>query len=300
MKKLARNFTIILIYLFFSLYSFGQHLQKIPKGSLITCGGKYVLIIDPSISRDTTSIIWKWSFDDHKDYFPKDMELQNFDECKPIDGGKRLLMTAGGGSCIIDVESGKPSFFIKTYNAHSADTLPGNFLVIANSLGNSPLNNRIILVNRSNNNRILFSDSLYSAHGVVWNEKYQRLFILGYDVIRLYKFHFKGDNSTLELEKEIRLPSDNGHDLSMVDAERFLVTTNYGVYLLYVDGWSFVEFKPLKGISSVKSVNLNPRTNNLIFTRAEESWWTFNIYSFSPQYAINIPFVRLYKVRALW
>lgn len=57
----------------------------------------------------------------------------------------------------------------------------------------------------------------------------------------------------------------------------------------------FSVFDLLKDKADVKSVNL--RGNHLIYTIAEKSWWTNNIYSVNPDKRIHIPGIRLYKVR---
>ena len=63
--------------------------------------------------------------------------------------------------------------------SHSADMLPGNRIVVANST--NPRGNSIEIYDISRSNECIWRDSLYSGHGVVWSEKYQSLFALGYD-----------------------------------------------------------------------------------------------------------------------
>ncbi|MCH5689215.1 hypothetical protein LWM68_36220 [Niabella sp. W65] len=47
--------------------------------------------------------------------------------------------------------------------------------------------NSLELYDSRKNAQYLFKDSLYSGHGVVWNERLQRLFALGFDELRLYR-----------------------------------------------------------------------------------------------------------------
>src|SRR5699024_7989396 len=138
---------------------------------------------------------------------------------------------------------------------------------------------------------------LYSGHGVVWNSKYKKLFVLGYDELRAYKLSREEDAVDLTIENRFELPSVGGHDLSLMNSDKFLITTLEDVFVFDFTNKSFAPFNKLKGLKNVKSVNYNSFTEHLVYTKAEESWWTFNIYSENPTYTINLPFVKLYKVR---
>ena len=59
----------------------------------------------------------------------------------------------------------------------------------------------------------------------------------------------------------------------------------------------FREFEPLNNVRNVKSINVIPNTNTIIYTKAEESWWTHNIYLANPSKKIHIPDINIYKVR---
>src|ERR1043165_7700664 len=67
---------------------------------LITCGRDKVLILDLN-ARDaagTPKTIWSWRAADRAE-LPPDVRLlfRSTDDCKPVDGGRRILITSSGG-----------------------------------------------------------------------------------------------------------------------------------------------------------------------------------------------------------
>ena len=69
---------------------------------------------------------------------------------------------------------------------------------------------KLMLFDINTSEKVIFSDSLYSAHGVVWDSNRNSLFALGYDVLREYKIENK---IKLYLVEEWRIPGISGHDL---------------------------------------------------------------------------------------
>lgn len=280
-------------------YVNAQVLSTIPAGTLLACGEDKVLIIDPEKGIDSTAVIWSWSVNEAKGYLPERYQklLVPFDECKPIDNNTKILLTSSGGAtCILDVESRKIEFYAHTPMAHSADILPGGFVAVANST--HPKGNSLEIYHRSKPEERILKDSLYSGHGAVWHNEKERLFVLGFDDIRSYKIKKEKDGIDLLLDYTDALPDDGGHDLSQVDNSRFLITTHNKVMLYNIDKREFTPFDKLRA-TDVKSVNYFPDTDFLVYTKAEESWWTHNIYLRNPDKTINLPFVKLYKARVV-
>lgn len=277
-----------------------QALSEIPKGHLIACGDDKVVIIDPKKGNDSTSIVWSWSVKEAKNQLPEQYQklLMNFDECKPIDGNKKILLTSSGGAtCILNVERREVEFYAHTPMAHSADVLPNGYVAVANST--HPKGNSLEIYHRSKPEVVLAKDTLYSGHGAVWHKDKERLFVLGFDDVRTYKLNTVNNSVELLLEKTDILPKTGGHDLIQIDNENFLVTAHKTVFVYNINSGAFSPFNKLEDVANVKSVNYFPERDYLVYTKAEESWWTFNIYSSNPDQTIHLPFIKLYKVRVV-
>ncbi|QBR13245.1 DUF6528 family protein [Sphingobacterium sp. CZ-2] len=289
----------ILFILFLVAFNTSFAQQVLKKGFLVACGDDKLFIIDPNKSNDNhTEIIWKWAVADAKSlpaaYIPL---LKSLDECKPVMGNKKILVTSSTGATIlVDIASKDVEFYAKTPMAHSVDLLPNNRIIVANST--HPKGNSIELYDLKKNERVLFTDSLYSGHGVAWNPKDKLLYVLGYQHLKTYSLvNWSSENPSLKLESSWQLPDKSGHDLFRIDRDTFLVSTHHSVFLFNSNNKSFTDFTLLKGKKDVKSVNYYPKKNSLIYTVAEESWWTENIYMVNPNKTIKLPNLKLYKVR---
>ncbi|MBE8714340.1 DUF6528 family protein [Sphingobacterium hungaricum] len=276
-----------------------QITKAVPKGFWVACGGNEVLVINPDASDQQSQIVWNWKVSEAEKQIPLHYQklLVPLDECKLIDNNTKLLLTSSGGAtCIVDIKTKKVEFYAQTPMAHSAEILSNNLIAVANST--HAKGNSLEIYHRSKPELVLAKDSLYSGHGVSWDAERQVLYALGYDNLRTYKVGFdKGNKVELTLLKTVKLPDLGGHDLSVIDKDRLLVSTHHSVFNYNVVADTFEEFEPLKKIENVKSANFDPITNTLVYTKAEESWWTFNIYSQHPTRKIHIPSTKLYKVR---
>lgn len=272
-----------------------QPLANIPSSSIIGCGEDQILLIDPKIQDDSEIVFWRWTVEESQNDLPHGYAIQNIDECKPIDGNTKILFTAGGASGILDVRTKNIEFYARTFNAHSADTLPGGYIAIANSL--NPKGNSLVLYHRSASDVALWRDTLYYGHGVVWNNATEKLYALGYDQIVEYSFIDDSDAPYLRKEKTYMMPDNGGHDLSRVNDNSMLVTTLDNVYRFDIEEEKFTKFKRMKDVGDVKTVNYNPLSGRLVYTKGEESWWTSNIYTENPHRVLFIPDFRLYKAR---
>lgn len=271
-------------------------------GFVVAGGDDKVLIIDTGASRaDSAAVVWRWEISDAQGEIPEKYQdlCIRVDDCKPVKKGRQLLVTASSNSTLLlDIKTGKCLFWAETPMAHSAEMLPGNRVVVANS--ENPAGNSLELYDVSKPEKLLFRDSLYFAHGTVWMPKQKRLYALGYQEIRSYKLKdWKSDAPSLELERVYPVPTDGGHDLSRVNQNELMVTTRRDVYLFDVNTGTFTVFEPLQGVKSVKSVNYNKKSGQIIYTKAEEYWWTHHLYSMNPEWSIEINNINLYKVRPL-
>jgi len=283
----------------FIIFFFFAGCSNHPVRELIACGDDKILIIDEDASNGTdVKIVWSWKVSDAASQLPEAYQqyLWGVDDCKPVDGGRNILATAGRGVVLIERATKKCLFYAYTPNAHSADVLPGGRIAVA--LSEHPEGNSLEIYDRNQPERVLFKDSLYSGHGAVWNVKRQRLYALGFDDLREYSLvNWDTPSPALKLEKKWTIPGISGHDLSPVSDDELLITEHYGVHSFDISNETFTPFEPLKNAKDVKSVNYIRETQKLVYTQAEERWWTFNIQIRNPDKTIHIPDIKMYKVR---
>ncbi|MDR2039179.1 MAG: DUF6528 family protein [Bacteroidales bacterium] len=289
-----------IIFIFIICLFFVSCSNNNPYHELIACGDDKILIIDEQASNGTdVKVVWSWKVAEAASQLPERYQkyLVPLDECKPVDGGKNLLVTSsGGGVVLIERSTKKCLFYAYAPMAHSADVLPNGRIAVA--LSTHSKGNSIEIYDMNQPEKVLYKDSLYSGHGVVWNARRQRLYTLGYNDLREYSL--VGWNTplpTLKLEKKWIIPGKGGHDLSPVSDDELLISEHHGVHSFSIPNETFIPFEPLKTARNIKSVNYIAGSKKLVYTQAEESWWTKNIYLRNPDKTINIPDVKLYKVR---
>ena len=288
----------IIVFIILSLWVGGC--SPINRNCAALCGDNVVKIIDLKKSEgDNIAQIWQWTIEEPTVGLPAEYAnyLRPLDECKFVDNNSKLLLTSShSATVLIDIKSRKCLFYARTPMAHSAELLPNERIAVA--LSTHKLGNSLELYDIDSPEKVIWKDSLYSGHGVVWNAKRESLYALGYDVLREYKLkNWQSDNPSLEKVAEWPIPVRSGHDLSKVDDRRMLVSGHEGVYVFDVESGEFSPFEPLKSTQNVKSVNYCPKSQRLIYTKAEESWWTHNVYQQNPDKVITIDSLKIYKVR---
>ena len=270
---------------------------------VVVCGGHDVKIIDMAKSEgENLHEVWSWRIDDPTEGLPAEYAeyLNPLDECKLVDKNRKLLLTSSSSAVVlIDIKTKKNLFYARVPMAHSADLLPGDRVAVA--LSTHAKGNSLEIYDISQPEKVLWRDSLYSGHGAVWHAERESLYALGYDVLREYKLKdWESDTPSLELVASWSIPVKSGHDLMKVDAERMLVSGHEGVYWFDVNSGEYTPFEPLKSTVNVKSVNYNAKSGKLVYTKAEESWWTHHIYQENPTKVITIEDMNIYKVRPAW
>ncbi|MDR2704264.1 MAG: DUF6528 family protein [Planctomycetaceae bacterium] len=267
---------------------------------IVVCGGDKVYIIDEKTSDNTNvNIVWQWQVSEAQSQLPNDYrKLIALDECKPVDNGTKLLLTGGNGLLLLERKTKKCLFFAYVPAVHSADLLPDNKIVAA--LSTVEKGNSIEVYDINQPGKVLFKDTLYSGHGAVWNSERHRFYALGFDELREYSLkNWNTPSPELKLEKSWKIPVEGGHDLFRVSKEELLVSGHEGVCSFNIEQEKFTPFKPLQSVPHVKSVNYIPETGKLLYTKAEESWWTHNIYLENPNKKITLPDLNIYKVRMI-
>lgn len=267
---------------------------------IIACGDDKAVIIDVEQStEDSTHIVWRWKVSDAASQLPPEYQklMVPLDECKPVNGGKEILLTSsGGGALLLDKETKQCRFYAHVPMAHSIEMLPGRRIAIA--LSTHPQGNSLELYDADKPAEVLFRDSLYSGHGVVWMEKSQRLYALGFDELRAYTLEqWETDAPVLKLEKTWKLPIDNGHDLVRLSDYELGFSGYEDVYKFDLANETFTLFQPMQGKKDIKSFNYDAETGYLVYTQAEIDWWTHHIYIEHPMKVLTLENINLYKVR---
>ena len=268
---------------------------------IVAGGNNQVIVIDYETS-DTCNlnIVWSWNADEatdlpevYKDY------LRSVDECKSVDNHKKILLTSSSGAAVVvDRKTKQVLFYTHVPNAHSAEWLPNNRIIVA--LSTAAEGNSIELYDIDKPDVVLYKDSLYSGHGVVWIPETEQLFALGFSELREYSLvNWDTKNPELQVENSWKIPGTSGHDLMSVSQNRLLLTTQEGVWSFDIPTEEFSSFALLETERGVKSVNFDENTQRLIYTKAEISWWTHHIYCRNPDKIITVPDINLYKARII-
>ncbi|MFT2008862.1 DUF6528 family protein [Pontibacter sp. 13R65] len=266
----------------------------------LVCGDSKVLIVNHSLTKDSIPmIIWSWDAHDAAD-LPDDYRQKFFetiDDCKAYQKGNIILISSSsGGFAMINKVDKKVLYYGFVPNAHSIEMLPGNIIAVAGSTAKN--GNCVELYKLDQPGKAVYRDSLYSGHGVVWHDKQKKLYALGYNELRQYSLKNGKSGTSLKLNKSWKLPNTGGHDLQLVPSEdKLLLTDTRTVWEFDLNSFNFSEFSPLKGMKNVKSIGKHPVSKQLIYTKAEESWWAYHVNFIDPNQRTVFPEMHVYKAR---
>src|SRR6185295_18758643 len=181
------------------------------RSHLIVCGADEVSILSMPMKAQQ---IWSWRAADHPEIpEPLRKKFGSTDDCKPVDGGRRILITSSGGAvALFERPSGNVVFYAAAPNAHSAEVLPGNRVVVASSTHAD--GNRLILFDLAQSDKPLASDELTGAHGVVWDAERGLLWALGTNELRSYEVEADRTTRSLLLTRRgtFTPPNAGSHD----------------------------------------------------------------------------------------
>src|SRR5688572_13974256 len=146
--------------------------QPVPRESeLIVCGWDEVFILALGDGASPTHRkVWSWRAADSPE-IPAAMHtlFRTTDDCKPVDGGRRILISSSaGGIALVDRETRRASFSTRVTNAHSIEMLPGGRIAVAASVAKDGTGDRVVVFDASTGKE-LATDALRSGHGVVWD-----------------------------------------------------------------------------------------------------------------------------------
>ncbi len=259
---------------------------------VICAGGSEAFIVDSAKAEaGTIEKIWRWSGKDAPD-LPEEARrtFEHLDECKPVDGGAKILLCASNGGCaMIERATKRILWRASVRNAHSLELLPRDRVAVASSLSGDHLE-----VFDLKSSSAVFKTPLHSAHGIVWDQQRQRLWALGYDELRSYTLKdWESTAPALESESARTLPDDDGHDLRPVPrSDALLLTTGHGVHLFDLETKAFQPHPALAEEATVKSVDIHPANGRIVLSQ-----WSRVARLFSPDGRITFKDASPYKVR---
>ncbi|HLT08775.1 MAG TPA: DUF6528 family protein [Cyclobacteriaceae bacterium] len=283
------------LVLFFLCVSYAFAQQEQSKMFLVG-GDSKLLLVDYNKSQGSQPhVLWTWDAHDAAD-LPEQYRNRKFnsvDDSKAIAKGEKILVSSSSGAiAVLRTQDRKVLYYADVPNAHSIEMLPGNRLVAAAST--HKLGNKIMLFDLSEPDKLLYTDSLYSAHGLVWIEEKESLYALGYDVLREYKL---ASSDSLMKVNEWKIPGESGHDLWLgPDRESLFMTEHSGTWVFDLANGTFSKKEGMPDAENIKSVGQN-QEGQYIYTEPEESWWTFHVSFSQPDRKIAFPDIKVYKVR---
>lgn len=295
-------YSLLLLFSTTLLFSFScgnSDSGSIPDEAIIVCGDSKVLMVNYPENNDSVPIIvWSWDAQLAND-IPFEYRTRRFnsiDDCKPTSDGKQVMVSSSSGAiAIVGIKDQKVTFLADVPNAHSIEMLPGNKIAAAASTATN--GNKIMLFENTQSGKLLDTDSLYSAHGVVWDNKRNVLYALGYDVLREYEIT---DKDMLVMTNEWTIPGISGHDLLMVpDGDKLFMTEHSGAWIFDIETHRFDKIDHFPDAEHIKSINQHPN-GQYVFTAAEESWWTYRVKLFDPSGSseiLSFPNLKVYKAR---
>lgn len=305
MKSLASTSKLLFFSLLFAFFSYGFANHPTSKRSsireIILVGDDKVIIIDyAKSSPEKKHISWELKAceiiglpDSLQGYF------NTMDDAKSVENNTKLLISSsGGGVVLVDRETKKCLFYAKAPNAHSVEYLPNDRIAVA--LSTAEGGNRIEVYDVHQSDVPLYSDSLFSGHGVTWNKEQERLYALGYDKLRAYSLDdWASEKPALKLEQEWTLPATGGHDLFAPSSNQLLLSTSKEVWAFNIQEERFSPFEPIADVENVKSIYFNEETKEVIYTKGEISWWTHQVHFLNPEKTLPVPEMKLYKIRVI-
>lgn len=272
-------------------------------GKIVVCGSNKVYIINLEKSTAVQPAIeWQWVAAEATDLpLPyRNTYFEKMDECKPsADGTKLFVTSSSGGVGVIIIADKRILFYAFVPNAHSIEELPDGKLAVISSVLDHGNAIDIYAINKPEQS--LYRDDFYSGHGLVWHKSKKVLYALGGNELRTYQLkNWQTVNPSLELVATKIQPGANGHDLRPVaDSTSLIVTDVNNSYLYNLQAGTFSVYSSLANRKDIKSVSINKRDGRLLYVRPEESWWAFHVWIHTPDIALPIPYMNVYKARWL-
>lgn len=259
-----------------------------------------LLLMDPDADwSKQEAVLWQWSAaqsvdikDEHKVWFSL------LTECKRVLNGTHVITSASGGAvAMIRMIDKKVTFYAQPGgNTHSAEILPDGNIVSVSSYGFVKAFFTDPSGSESPENAKFSTMKLHDAHGVVWDNRRQRLWAVGGRELLCCEYNGKRADPALEIEDSFKLPGDygGGHDLFPVPGTRKLFITGMEVWTFDTELGDFSDFNHR---IDVKSISQNGPDGLVFLMEPTESWWSDSIRSPDGKIKKTMPGAQLYKAR---
>ena len=234
------------------------------------CGGNKLYLADNKFNNEgKLNIFWEWIPELAKS-LPQiyiDKYFTVISECKPIDEGKLFLITSLlGGTSVIERSTNDALFYAETPNSHTAEFITKHKIAVA--LSNSKNINSINIYDIRLSNVLITNVSFNSPRGLVWHNKLQQLYALGYNELRVYRF--ENEYRTMIQLYSYPLPDNSGNDLQWFPTvnkkkSQLIYTTHYNVYIYNIKTNETKPYNNLLSQINVKSISFQKNTNELMF-----------------------------------
>lgn len=271
-----------------------------PSTQLIVCGTEELYILD--ISSTAPKKVWSWRAAQRPE-LPEGMrrKFQTIAECKAVEGGARILITASSnGAAVIDRASGRVEFYATAMNAHSIELLPGNRVVVAAShVGTGP-GDRLSVYDVARSDVELFHVDTPWPHGVIWDAPRKMLWADSQkDVVGYRLADWESATPRLVAEVVVPLPDINGHDMMPVPGTPLLTLATAAHTWLFDRDTHTLSLHPTLGATGkIKSIDTEPESKRVVWIGAQgESWWSDTLRFLNPAAVVPVPGEKIYKAR---
>lgn len=257
---------------------------------LLVCGSNKVYLFNKELvdwgESYAKGLIWSWDCSTIQTICPGAKSNSHIDDTKIVNDKRQLLVTCSNnnGWCVlIEPDYSQPTgakllfWTNKASNAHSAELLPGGYVVVACSTGSGEC---LQLYDIKKNNTVLAEYPLNSAHGAVWNPATERLYAIGETTLQIYKWD--PSKPELEIEESVSTTSyvKGLHDISIVDANTLIMGAQKCA-LYDISKKTFTPVPIFNNTSGIKSLNYNPETGEIFYTVSggspNYSWATYTL-----------------------
>ena len=243
----------------------------------------------------TGSILWEWKPSESNVDSMHWRWFSNPSDCKPVYGGKYILMNAsGGGVALIRIADKKTLFYAcPGGNPHSAEVFPDGNIVVASSTGNYLTVYRVDTLGFRDG----YSSRLYIdfGHNVVWDRARQLLWSADRHQLKTFRYNFDRAHPGLVAVDSMALPGNQSHDLfPTLEGDTLWLTNTTHVYKVDLAGRRLLQAAtPQKDVKSVSSAAGYPT----IFSIPQEQWWTDAITDVKGNIVFRQKGLKIYKAR---
>ncbi len=276
------------------------------KHELAICAGEEVFMV--AFNYDTAkknqpilaTKTWSWKARDREEIDKKyKTAFMMTSECKPVDGGKKVIIAAKeGGIALVDRETGKAIFsVVMPHRGYSGELLPENRLALVSGDERA---GTVSIYDIKTPERPLFQHALIGARGIAWDEKREMLWAVGNSELRLYTLSgWRTEQPTLKVEQSFKLPAEDGSDLQLVPGKaELLVTTARGLWRFDVDRRRFTADQVLGTRDEIKSVSIHSVSKLMAYVHPDgTSWWSDRVRLLGAEKDLMFPNAKIYKAR---